>query len=54
MTDEIRQYAKEQLRKNDINIVPGHHPDFRDKAHVDRWIGMIKAIFDTAWEDGEE
>lgn len=38
---DIKEYAKIQILKNGIKIVPGHHPNFKTKEDVDNWIKLI-------------
>ncbi len=58
MTKEIAVYAQEQLNKSGIQIVPGHHPDFKNKKEVDGWIRMMnffaKESFDDAFKENEK
>lgn len=40
----IREYFYKEYEKCNINVVPGHWPNFKTKGQVDRWISMTKKI----------
>ena len=51
MDKDIEEYFNEQYAKQSIKVVPGHHPDFESKEHIDKWIKFINRLFDEAFED---
>lgn len=45
MKHELLEYFLNQCKKNDIRIVPGHHPDFKNKSEIDKWINIMLSMF---------
>lgn len=51
--DEVRKYFHEEYAKINIQVVPGHWPNFKTKEEVDKWIKCMKKLeehFDELWE----
>lgn len=44
MKNEILKYFLSKCKENDIKVVPGHYPDFKDKEAVNKWISIIKSM----------
>ncbi len=54
--DEVRKYFHEQYAKINIQVVPGHWPNFQTKEEVDKWIKHMKKLeehWEELWEDKE-
>lgn len=52
--DEVRKYFYEEYAKINIQVVPGHWPNFKTKKEVDKWIECMKKLekefLDENWE----
>lgn len=44
MTKEVEEYFLEKYEKSKFTIIPGHHPDFKTKEEVDKWIKRMDSI----------
>lgn len=53
-TEEIYSYFLEQCKIAGVGVVPGHHPDFKSKEHVDTWIKLMLKAFEDFFDDEEE
>ncbi len=42
MENEVKTYFYEKYNKLNIKVVPGHWPDFKSKAEVDKWIAILE------------
>ena len=50
---EVEAYFNEQYEKVGIKVVPGHWPEMKTKADVDKWIKNIKLV-DQMLDDSVE
>ena len=46
MKPDVERYFSEQYSKQKFRIVPGHHPDFESKEHVNKWIEFMSGLMD--------
>lgn len=44
MSEDVWIYFKNEYEKCSFSVVPGHWPDFKSCAEVDRWIEVIEEI----------
>lgn len=54
--DEVRKYFHQEYAKINIQVVPGHYPNFKTKEEVDKLIEHMKNLekdFDELWEEEE-
>lgn len=42
--DEARKYFYEEYKKIDINVTPGHFPNFKTIEEVDKWISFMEKV----------
>lgn len=45
MENELLEYFLNQCEKNDIRVVPGHHPKFKNKSEIDNWVNIMQIMF---------
>ena len=44
MTTEVSKYFQKQYKELGVRVVPGHWPDFKSKAEVDKWIEQKRQL----------